>query len=192
MLRALMLAPPGAGKGTQAELLATRYEVPHLATGDLLRSEVAQETALGREAAAFMERGDLVPDSLVLELVLERITKPTTLDGFVLDGFPRTIDQARLAHEWGTANKRTFHAVIHLEVPRGELVYRLLRRGKEQGRGDDTEDTIRRRLQIYDRETEPLLDFYRGRGILVEIDGTGTVHDVASRIQHQLDPLDLS
>ncbi len=187
-----MLAPPGAGKGTQAEILAGEYGVPHLATGELLRNEVASGTALGREASAYMDRGELVPDALVLQLVLDRITKPALLDGFVLDGFPRTAQQARLAHEWGTQNARTFHAVIHLGVPRDVLVKRLLRRGREQGRVDDTGETIRRRLRVYEDETSPLLDFYRARGILMEIDGSGPVEEVFGQIKRRLDKLDLS
>lgn len=187
-----MLAPPGAGKGTQAEALASNYGVPHLATGDLLRKEVASGTPLGEEASAYMDRGVLVPDALVLQLVLDRITKPGLLDGFVLDGFPRSIRQARLAHEWGVQHRRTFHAVIHLEVPRDVLVTRLLRRGREEGRSDDTEETIRRRLLVYDEETSPLLDFYKERGILIEIDGSATVEEVTEEIERRLDELDLS
>lgn len=187
-----MLAPPGAGKGTQAEILAGEYGVPHLATGELLRNQVTSGTPLGQEASEYMDRGELVPDAIVLQLVLDRITKPVLLEGFVLDGFPRTAQQARLAHEWGLQNARTFHAVIHLGVPREVLVTRLLRRGREEGRGDDTGETIRRRLLVYDDETAPLLDFYKARGILMEIEGSGTVQEVARQIKRRLDELDLS
>jgi adenylate kinase len=189
-LRGLLVAPPGAGKGTQGERLAEIYDVPHISTGDLLREEVEKETTIGREAKSIMDRGDLVPDLLVMELVLTNLAAdPKT--GFVLDGFPRTLGQADLAYEWGTGNGRTFHAVINLIVPEDELVKRLLLRGAESDRSDDKADTIRTRLRVYSQTTELLLDFYRGRHILIEVDGTGAVEDVTERIRSQLDQLDL-
>lgn len=191
MLRALLLAPPGAGKGTQGERLAQVYGVPHLATGDLLRRHVAQATTLGLEAKAFMDQGELVPDRLVVDVIVHRIAGPEPLAGFVLDGFPRTLTQAQQSYEWGQAKGRTFHAVISLQVPEDELVRRLLERGRQSGRTDDTEETIRHRLAVYAQHTEPLLDFYRGRDILIEVDGTGPVPRVTERIRHALSPLDL-
>jgi adenylate kinase len=189
MLRALLLAPPGAGKGTQGERLAEVYGVPHLATGDLLRRHVAEATALGREAKGFMDRGELVPDRLVVDMVSDRIAGAEPLSGFVLDGFPRTLTQARQSYEWGRAKGRTFHAVISLRVPDDELVRRLLERGRSSGRSDDNEQTIRNRLTVYAEHTQPLLDFYRGRDILVEVDGTGPVAEVTARIGSALLPL---
>lgn len=189
MLRALLLAPPGAGKGTQGERLSEAYGVPHLATGDALRSHVERQTPIGREAAGYMAKGLLVPDRLVLDMVSRMLADPEPLEGFILDGFPRTLNQARTAYEWGKANGRTFHAVISLDVPEDELVRRLLERGAATGRMDDNADTIRRRLRVYDEETEPLLDFYRERGILVEVDGTGAVEDVTNRICQEVDKL---
>lgn len=191
MLRALLLAPPGAGKGTQGERLAQVYGVPHLATGDLLRRHVADATPLGLEAKAFMDRGELVPDRLVVDVIVQRIAGPEPLAGFVLDGFPRTLTQAKQSYEWGQAKGRTFHAVISLRVPEDELVRRLLKRGRLSGRTDDTDETIRHRLAVYAQHTEPLLDFYRGRDILIEVDGTGPVPQVTARIRHALSPLDL-
>ena len=188
MLRGLLLAPPGAGKGTQGELLAAAYKVPHLATGDLLREQVEAGSAIGAEASSFMDRGELVPDRLVLALVREQVAGAP---GFVLDGFPRTLIQAQQAYEWGVANQRTFHAVISLMVPHDELVRRLLGRAQISGRSDDTAETIGRRLRVYAEATEPLLDYYRGRGILLEVDGTGAVDEVTGRIRRLLDPLDL-
>ena len=190
MLRALLLAPPGAGKGTQGERLAKVYGVPHLATGDILRQHVADGTRLGRKAKEYMDRGDLVPDEVVITLVASRIAGKTPVSGFVLDGFPRTLAQAKQAYEWGQAVGRTFHAVISLEVPEEELVRRLLRRGRQSGRSDDNAETIRRRLAVYESSTQPLLDFYRGRGILVEVDGTGPVPAVTARIQKALGPVE--
>ncbi len=191
MLRALLLAPPGAGKGTQGERLAGAYGVPHLATGDLLRRHVAEATRLGTEARGYMDRGELVPDRLVVDVIVERLAGPEPLAGFVLDGFPRTLTQARQSYHWGRARGRTFHAVISLQVPEDELVRRLLERGRRSGRTDDTEETIRHRLGVYAEHTAPLLDFYRGRDILVEVDGTGPVPAVTERIRDTLGPLDL-
>lgn len=189
MLRALLLAPPGAGKGTQGQRLAEIYGVPHLATGDLLRQNVADNTPLGIEARGFMDRGELVPDRLVTDLILARLTGGEVLRGFVLDGFPRSLNQARVSYRWGRARNSTFHAVISLAVDEDELVRRLLERGRQSGRADDNELTIRNRLRVYDETTKPLLDFYRDRGILIEVDGTGTVEAVTARIRAALDPI---
>jgi len=177
-LRALLLAPPGAGKGTQGERLAELYGVPHLATGEMLRAHVAEGTELGRRVDEYLERGELVPDDLVVALVIDRISDPPVLEGFVLDGFPRSLAQAEAAYEWGRARDRTFQNVIVLSVPDDELVRRLLARG----RTDDTAATIQHRLDVYRSSTEPLLDFYRQRGILSEVDGHGDVEDVTARI----------
>lgn len=188
MLRALLLAAPGAGKGTQGERLAEVYGVPHLATGDLLRQNVAEGTPVGLEAKSYMDRGELVPDRIVIALIQARLTAEEELKGFVLDGFPRSLPQARTSYEWGRARGATFHAVISLQVGEDELVRRLLERGRHSGRSDDTEATIRHRLAVYDESTRPLLDFYRGRGILVEVDGEGPVEEVTARIRAAVDP----
>jgi len=186
-LRALLLAPPGAGKGTQGKRLAEIYGVPHLATGDLLRRHVADGTPLGVEAKGYMDRGELVPDRLVIDLILAALTSGGPLRGFLLDGFPRSLKQARQSYEWGEARGTTFHAVISLDVDEDELVRRLLERGRQSGRSDDNERTIRNRLAVYDDTTRPLLDFYRQRGILLEVDGTGAVEEVTARIQAAVD-----
>ena len=183
MFRALLLAPPGAGKGTQGERLAERHGVPHLATGDLLREHVARGTELGMAAKVHMDEGGLVPDALVIDMILERIGGTEPLKDFLLDGFPRTLRQARAAYEWGSLMNRTFDAVIMLEVPEDELVRRLVDRGRQSGRTDDSEDVIRNRLRVYDENTAPLVDFYEGRGILLRIDGTGSVDEVTERIE---------
>ena len=181
MLRALLLAPPGAGKGTQGKRLSEIYGVPHLATGDLLRQHVADGTPLGMEAKGYMDRGELVPDRLVIDLILARLTGEEPVRGFFLDGFPRSLNQAQNSYNYGRARNTTFHAVISLVVPEDELVRRLLERGRQSGRTDDNEVTIRNRLRVYDENTRPLLDFYRDRGILVEVDGTGAVDAVTAR-----------
>jgi len=192
VFRALLLAPPGAGKGTQGERLAERHGVPHLATGDLLREHVAQGTDLGREARSHMDAGRLVPDDLVIDMVLRRLSgedEDEPLTSFLLDGFPRTLAQAHAAYELASAVDRTFHAVVMLEVPEEELVRRLIQRGRDEGRSDDTEDVIRHRLTVYRDNTEPLVDFYEDRGILVRVDGTGTVDEVTERIEARLGPV---
>jgi adenylate kinase len=189
VLRALLLAPPGAGKGTQGQRLAEIYGVPHLATGDLLRQHVAEGTALGVEAKAYMDRGELVPDKIVTSLILNRLTGGKPLRGFILDGFPRSLKQAEDSYEWGQGRRLTFHKVVSLAVDEDELVRRLVARGRRSGRSDDNEDTIRHRLRVYDENTRPLLDFYRNRGILAEVDGTGPVDEVTDRIRAALDPV---
>jgi adenylate kinase len=161
--------------------------VPHLATGDMLRAHVDAQTEVGREAREFMDRGELVPDDLVVRLVAERLAAPGATVGFVLDGFPRTLAQAEAAYEWGQRNGRRFQAVVALEVPETELVQRLLTRGRIQGRSDDSEATIRNRLAIYAERTQPLLDYYAGREILIRVDGTGTVDEVFRRIEKSLE-----
>jgi adenylate kinase len=187
MIRLLLLAPPGGGKGTQGRLLADEYGVPHVSTGELLRDHVARATPLGERARPYLERGDLIPDDLVLRLVQERLTTPVVLEGFVLDGFPRTLNQALAAYAWATEHRLTFSAVVHLAVPEAELVRRLLERGRVSGRSDDTADTIRHRLVQYRTSTDPLLDFYRDRQILIDVDGSGTIPEVAGRIRAALE-----
>lgn len=186
-LRALLLAPPGAGKGTQGERLAEHYDVPHLATGDLLRRHVAEGTETGNKVAALMASGELVSDDLVVELVLAEIGRSDAADGFVLDGFPRTLEQATTAYEWGSARDRTFQVVLLLDVPTPELVRRLLERGAQQGRADDDEVTILHRLEVYRRSTKPLIEYYESRGILAAVDGTGTVDEVTARLVEIID-----
>lgn len=186
MFRALLLAPPGAGKGTQGERLAERHGVPHLATGDLLREHVAGGTELGRAAKEHMDQGGLVPDQLVISMVTEALGGRDPIENFLLDGFPRTLKQAEAAYEWGRNKNRVFDAVIMLDVPEDELVRRLVERGIEKGRSDDTEDVIRNRLRVYEENTAPLVEFYEERGILVRIDGTGSVDEVTERIEDGL------
>lgn len=163
--------------------------MPHLATGDMLRRHVAEGTDIGKRAQAYMEQGELVPDEIVNLLVGQAVAGDEPLEGFVLDGFPRTLEQAKAAYDYGQANNRTFNAVVSLVVPEGELVQRMLARGKKDGRTDDTEDTVRRRQVVYEESTKPLLDFYGERGILVEVDGVGSVDEVAERIRLAIDAL---
>jgi adenylate kinase len=179
-MRLLLLAPPGAGKGTQGVRIAEHFGVEHLASGDLLRAEVAAESEVGREAKAYMDRGDLVPDGLVSAFVLDAVL--ATPGGWVLDGFPRTRPQAEAAYEWARDRGQTLDAVVYLDVPEPELVERLLGRAALEGRPDDDEPTIRNRLRVYRSQTAPLVDYYEERDILVQVDATGTVDEVTERV----------
>lgn len=179
--RILFLGPPGAGKGTQAAMLARALGVPHISTGDMLRAAVAAGTDLGRRAEAIMAAGDLVPDELVVALVAERLTESDAACGYLLDGFPRTLGQAEaLSSKIGDG---ALELALLLDVAEEELVARLLNRARELGRTDDNDDTIRRRLRVYRDETEPLIGFYPEHGVRVlAIDGIGTIEEVFARL----------
>ena len=180
--RLLIVGPPGAGKGTQASRIAEAYGVPAISTGDIFRANIREQTPLGIRVQAILDAGDLVPDALTNDLVADRIAQPDTARGFLLDGYPRTEEQVKFLDaylaEFGTA----LDAVIRLVADEDEVVRRLLQRGQELGRTDDTEATIRHRQQVYARETEPLLAIYQQRGLIVGVDGLGTVDEVTGRI----------
>ena len=187
-MRLLMVAPPGAGKGTQATRLAAYYEIAHLSSGDLFRKEVAAGSDIGKEAAGYLARGDLVPDRLVIEMLGPHVIEAVQKGGYVLDGFPRTLPQAEEAYRVAQeVSGIELQAVVHLEVTRAELLRRLLARATADGRLDDTEPVIRHRLEVYDRETAPMLEFYAGRGLVVDIDGEQSVEDVFSAIIGSVD-----
>ena len=178
-MRLLMVAAPGAGKGTQAARLAAFYEVAHLSSGDLFRKEVAAGTPIGKIAAAYLKRGDLVPDELVMQMLAGPVLRAARAGGYVLDGFPRTLRQAEEAYEWAKQVEGVeLQAVVHLVVSREELRRRLLARADAEGRADDTIETIEHRLDVYESETEPLIAYYSGRGLVVDIDGEQPVQKV--------------
>jgi len=181
-IRLLMLGAPGSGKGTQGTRLAERYDARHVSTGDLLRAQVEQGTELGQLAQPYMDRGDLVPDELILGMVLDDVLGPDSEPSFVLDGFPRTVAQAKAAYEQAVRTGRTVHAVVCLEISHDELIARLDKRGAESGRADDTADTVRHRIEEYEQKTLPLLDYYEGRDLLVRVDAVGDVDEVTQRI----------
>ncbi len=189
-MRLLLVAPPGAGKGTQAEKLAAHYGIAHLSSGDLLRKEVAEGTEIGRAAAAYLERGDLVPDELVIAMLFTPAVDAARNGGYVLDGFPRSLPQAEEAYRMAQQIEGIeLQAVIHLQVGRDELRRRLMARADREGRGDDNEATIAHRLDVYESETRPLLAFYAGRGLLVDIDGEQPVDQVFADIVTAIDAL---
>jgi adenylate kinase len=178
----IFLGPPGSGKGTQAARLAEILQIPHISTGEILRSNVSQETPLGQKAKAYMDRGDLVPDQLVLDMVEERLKEPDTQQGWILDGFPRTVSQAhfvaeKLLDSEGNSSEAELQA-INLDVPDDVLVERLLARGRQ----DDNEETIRRRLHVYREQTAPLIEFYRDRGQLHDVDGHRGMDEVTAHL----------
>ena len=178
MTRLIFLGPPGAGKGTQAQTLSRDCDVPHISTGDILRSAVANATELGKKAQFYMDAGELVPDELILNMIRERLAEDGALSGWILDGFPRNVEQAAFLDELLKEINQPFDCVVNLEVPDEVIISRLVSRGKEEGRSDDTESTIRNRLEVYRERTEPLIDFYRSRQQLVSIDGNQPIEDV--------------
>ena len=186
MSRFLLIGPPGAGKGTQATLLAQAYSIPAISTGDIFRANVKAETPLGVQAKGFMDRGEYVPDSLTNDLVRDRLSQEDTSAGFLLDGYPRTRDQVLELDEILGSNEQELDSVILLKADPDELVRRLLNRSQEQGRTDDTEDVIRHRQSLYLEQTAPLIEIYSARGIVVEIDGLGQVGEVTDRILNAL------
>jgi adenylate kinase len=187
-MRMVLVGPPAAGKGTQAGRLVDRFGGVHIATGDILRSNADRGTELGRTASRYMDRGELVPDDVMIDMVLERLGEGDCAGGFVLDGFPRTVPQAEALGTRLEELGRPLDAVVSLQVGEDELRERLAARAEEQDRAeDDDEDAIRRRLELFDRETEPLLDFYDGKGLLVSVDAEGEVDEVTGRIAAALD-----
>ena len=187
-MRIVLVGPPAAGKGTQADRLVDRFGGVHIATGDILRSNADRGTELGRTASRYMDRGELVPDDVIIAMVLERLGEGDCAGGFVLDGFPRTVPQAEALGKRLDGLGRPLDAVVSLQVGEDELRDRLAARAEEQDRAeDDDQDAIRRRLELFDRETEPLLDFYEGKGLLVGVDADGDVDEVAGRVTAALE-----
>lgn len=181
-MRVLLMGPPGAGKGTQAVVIAEILGVPHISTGDIFRANVSQGTPLGIEAKRYMEAGEYVPDTVTNAMVRDRLEQDDCRPGFLLDGYPRTIDQVGELDAMLRADGIELGTVVELTVDVDEVVGRLVKRAAEQGRADDTEDVIRRRLEVYAEQTAPLTELYASRGLLVRVNGMGSVADVTARI----------
>ena len=186
-MRLILMGPPGAGKGTQAKFVAARFGIPAISTGDIFRANVSQGTELGVEAKRYMDAGEYVPDEITNKMVRNRIDEPDAAPGFLLDGYPRTLAQVEELDGMIGYSGNRLDAVVVLTVDAEEIVQRLLQRAQVEGRADDTEEVIRRRQEIYAEQTEPLIEVYRSRAILQEVDGMGEVEDVTQRIFDALD-----
>jgi adenylate kinase len=187
MTRLLLIGPPGAGKGTQASLLAEYFGVPAISTGDIFRENVKNQTPLGVEAKGFMDRGEYVPDSLTNALVKDRISQADAQKGFLLDGYPRTIDQVHQLDGFLDEMGKKLDVVVQLTADTEELIRRLLQRAEEQGRADDTPEVIRRRQEVYEEQTAPLIDVYVSRSLVAKINGLGEINEVTGRIIEALE-----
>jgi len=181
------MGPPGAGKGTQATFVAEHFGIPAISTGDIFRANVAEGTPLGVEAKRYMDAGEYVPDEITNKMVRNRIDEPDAEPGFLLDGYPRTLAQVEELDGMVEFTGHRLDAVVVLTVDDEEIVQRLLQRAEVEGRADDTEAVIRRRQEVYREQTEPLIEVYRERGILLEVDGIGEVDQVTKRIFEALD-----
>jgi adenylate kinase len=182
-MRVLLIGPPGAGKGTQASRIAEHFDLARIATGDLLREEVAKGTELGKVAEEYMDQGDLVPDELVIQLTRNRMLEASEEEGgYVLDGYPRTLAQAEAAYRWALSRGIPFDLTLNFEIEEEELFARLAGRAREQHRSDDTEETIRHRLEVFAAQTRPLVDYYQRRGVLVPINAVGPVDAISEEI----------
>ena len=186
MMRLLLIGPPGAGKGTQASKLSEVFGIPAISTGDIFRENVKNETPLGLEAKSYMDSGAYVPDELTNKLVRNRLLNPDCVEGFLLDGYPRTADQVSELDDILKETSGSLDAVIQLTAETDEVVKRLAKRAIDQGRSDDTEDVIRKRMEVYEEQTAPLISMYAARGSLIMVDGLGEIEEVTSRIVEAL------
>ncbi len=180
--RLIFLGPPGAGKGTQAQVLSENHQIPHVSTGDILRAAVTRQTPLGKQAKDYMDRGELVPDDLILGLIQDRLSYEDTVNGWILDGFPRNVNQASFLEELLAKLNQSADCVLNLEVPDELLVERLLARKRK----DDNEETIRRRLEVYHQDTVPVINFYQERETLQTIDGNKSMEDVSKSLNEAI------
>ena len=184
-MRIILFGPPGAGKGTQAKLIEKEYNIPQLSTGEMFRAAIKNQTPLGVKVKDILDAGKLVPDETVVELVEEALNDPKFENGYILDGFPRTVPQAKAFEELLKKNGRKLKAFLSLEVPDEELMKRILSRG--EGRADDTPEKVKVRLEVYNEETAPVLNFYKQKGVYRAIDGMGTIEEIYGRIKEVLD-----
>jgi len=185
-MRLLLIGPPGSGKGTQAVHIADHFGVAHISSGDLLRGHVKRGTSIGRQVQGYIQQGDLVPDGIVMDILYKPVTEASRSGGYVLDGFPRTVQQAEAAYLVAKNLGVSVQVAVHLDVPREELVRRVLARGEATGRTDDTEEVINHRLEVYDQHTLPMLEYYRQRERLVTVNGMRPPKEVTWSVVVQL------
>jgi len=183
-MRIVIFGPPGAGKGTQAKLISEEYDIPHLSTGEIFRSAIKNETELGKEVKAILDAGELVPDDKVVALVKEKLKESKYDGGYILDGFPRTVPQAEAFDQILNEKGKRLDVFLQLDVPEEELVKRILSRG--EGRSDDTPQKVKNRLKIYQKETQPVLDYYKKQDVVKKIDGVGSIKEIFNRIKRVL------
>ncbi|MDR9453078.1 MAG: adenylate kinase [Wenzhouxiangella sp.] len=181
-MRLVLLGPPGSGKGTQATLLKERLNIAHISTGDLLRAAVAAGTPLGKIAKATMDAGELVSDELVLELLEERLNAPDVANGYILDGYPRNLAQAKALDELLDRLQQRIDRALALRVDEDQIVERLAERASQQGRTDDSEEVVRHRMRVYEEQTAPVANHYANKGLLTEIDGMGSIETINQRL----------
>ncbi|PAU70120.1 adenylate kinase [Bifidobacterium italicum] len=186
-MRLLIMGPQGVGKGTQAALLATHYDIPAISTGDIFRYNIKNKTPLGLEALSYTDKGELVPDSLTNTIVKDRLAMDDTVNGWILDGYPRNAAQVEALDAMLAELGQSLDAVVALEAGRDVLLERMAKRAKEQGRSDDTPEVIAKRLETYEKETAPLLGIYKERGLLITVDGVGDVDAISQTIIEKLD-----
>ena len=191
-MRIVLMGPPGAGKGTQAVKIAESLQVPHISTGEIFRANLAAGTPLGMEAKRYMEAGEYVPDEVTNSMVAARLAETDAANGFILDGYPRTLAQVDELDGILTGLNTKLDKVVEITANVDEVVARLLNRAKEQGRADDTEEVIRRRQEVYAEQTEPLISLYRERDLLIEVDGMGDIDEVTDRIMAALEAVNQS
>jgi adenylate kinase len=180
-MRIIIFGPPGAGKGTQAKLISEEYNIPHLSTGEIFRSAIKNETKLGKEVKSILDSGELVPDEKVVALVEEELKDPEYDDGYILDGFPRTVAQAKAYDKLLEKKEEKLDALLRLMVPQVELINRILTRG--EGRSDDSPEKVKNRLEVYRNETQPVLNHYEEQSVVEQIDGVGSIEEIFNRIK---------
>jgi adenylate kinase len=189
MLNIVLFGPPGSGKGTQSEKLIEKYKLVHLSTGDLLRNEIANKTELGMKAKAIMDKGELVSDDIVIGMISNKLSSNKDSNGFIFDGFPRTVAQAGALDKLLDKNGKPISLMVTLEVQKDELVKRLLKRGQETGRADDNLQTIENRINVYFNQTAPVIEFYKKQGKYHPVQGVGTIEDIFNRIIKEIESI---
>lgn len=183
MLNVIIFGPPGSGKGTQSEKIIEKFGLAHISTGDILRAEIKAESPLGKEASQYINRGELVPDTTIINMLDNKLSSLTDVKGVIFDGFPRTVEQAAALKQMLQKRNETIKVMLNLEVQKEELISRLLKRGETSGRSDDNLETIEKRIQVYEEQTSPVINFYKEEGSYQGIHGEGSVDDIFKRIE---------